>query len=110
MGVSSPTDYMNSVAVSIPFEFVGNYGWLIGALSFAALGALWSLLCGLLLSVPRLADHPLSPYFVVLALSFELPFGSFLASLRDLAFPRTWSWPAFRWPCGAISESIVMFP
>lgn len=37
---------MNSIAISIPFEFVGNYGWFAGFLSFGLIGVFWSLLSG----------------------------------------------------------------
>jgi hypothetical protein len=85
IGVVTPDNFITSVAVSIPFEFVGNYGWLVGVGSFALIGFVWALLCGWLLSPQRLAMHPLSPWLVFLAFGMEAPLASFLATFRDLA-------------------------
>lgn len=85
IGVVPPNNYITSVAVSIPFEFMGNYGWLAGVGSFAFIGFFWALFCGWLLSPGRLANHPLAPWLVTLAFRMESPLGSFLTTFRDLA-------------------------
>jgi hypothetical protein len=87
IGVSSPDDYLNNVAVSIPFEFLGNYGWLAGVFSFPLIGFFWALLCGWLLSAHRISDHPLSPFMTAMAMGMEQSLGAYLAGLRDLAIP-----------------------
>ena len=87
VGITSSGDYFNSIAISLPFEVVGNYGWLGGILSFPIIGLLWALLCGYLLSVPRISNHPFTPYMIFVAVTMELPIGSFLVSLRNLVVP-----------------------
>lgn len=87
IGVSNRSDFLNSIAISIPFEFVGNYGWLAGVLSFGLIGFLWSLLVIWMLSPTRLANHPLSPFLTFFTMSMESPLGSFLAGLRGLLIP-----------------------
>lgn len=87
IGVSGRYDYLNNIAISIPFEFVGNYGWMAGVLSFGMLGVLWALACGWLLSPARLSSHPLTPMLVLLTLRMESPLGSFLGALRGLLIP-----------------------
>jgi len=86
-GIASSGDYYFNIAVSIPFEFVGNYGLLSGILSFPIIGFLWALICGYLLSVPRISSHPLTPYMIYVALTMESPIGTFLAGLRNLMIP-----------------------
>jgi hypothetical protein len=87
IGIASPDNYFLNIAVSIPFEFVGNYGWLSGILSFPIIGFLWALVCGYLLSVPRISNHPFTPYMIFMAVTMESPIGFFLASLRNLMIP-----------------------
>lgn len=79
--------YVHSIAITIPFEFVGNYGYLVGVLSFAVLGCFWTALNCWLLTVPRLATHPLAPLLVMKALSIEAPVAHFLAGFRDMPIP-----------------------
>ncbi len=86
-GITSPQDYINSVAISIPFELVGNFGWWAGVLFFPLFGLLWTFICGWLLSASRISDHPLSPMFVIMTMGVEQPLGSFLASVRNLVMP-----------------------
>lgn len=86
-GISTEDNYDFNIALTIPFEIVGNYGWIAGILSFPLLGFIWSFICSVLLSAKRISNHPLSPYFCFLALTFESPFGNVLAQFRDLIFP-----------------------
>ncbi len=87
IGISTPDNYDYNISLSIPFEVVGNYGSVAGVGSFALIGLFWALLCGWLLSPERLSSHPLSPYFVSVALIVESPLGNVLAIVRDLFFP-----------------------
>jgi len=84
LGAISPDDYMTNMGVSIPFEFVGNYGYIAGILSFGLIGVLWSLFCVWLLSEGRLATHPLAPLCIIYSLGLESGVGQFLGKLRDL--------------------------
>ena len=78
---------ISNVSITLPFEFVGNYGWTAGVLSFVFIGILWASFCGWLLSVPRLSNHPLAPFLIALTLYVEAPLGHFLSNLRDLFIP-----------------------
>ncbi|RII27773.1 MAG: hypothetical protein CXR31_05980 [Geobacter sp.] len=84
LGVSDPDNYINNIGVSIPFEFVGNYGHLAGVLSFGLIGILWTLFCVWLLSENRLATHPLTPLCIIFSLGMEASIGQFLVRFRDL--------------------------
>lgn len=86
IGAMAASDEVTNLSLPIPFEFVGNYGWFAGVLSFGVLGVFWSLWCGLLLSVDRLSDHPLTPMMVLTTLGMEAAMGHFLASLRAFLF------------------------
>ena len=87
IGVSGQYDALNSVAISIPFEIVGNFGWCAGVLSFGVIGVLWSVLCGWLLSPGRLSNHPLTAFLTVSTMGLEAPLGHYMAGLRDLLIP-----------------------
>jgi hypothetical protein len=87
IGVSGRDDTLNNVAISIPFEFVGNYGWCAGIVSFALIGVFWAMLCGWLLSPARLSNHPLTPFLALSTMAMEGAFGHFLAGLRQLIIP-----------------------
>ncbi|MCM3878417.1 MAG: hypothetical protein NEA02_18610 [Thermoanaerobaculia bacterium] len=82
---SMAKEYVNSIALTVPVEFAANYGWIGGLLAFTVLGALWGALSGIFLG-PSPSRHPLSPYFVILSMSLEMPLGGFLAVLRNLVF------------------------
>jgi len=87
IGISTPENYDYNVGVSIPFEFVGNFGLLAGVLSFPLIGLFWALLCGWLLSASRISSHPFSPLLCFVAITMESAFGSFLAVLRGYIIP-----------------------
>jgi len=87
LGIISPRDFITNIGVSLPFEIVGNFGWLAGIISFGIFGAFWALFCSLILSSSRLSTHPLTPMMVVLAVGWEQAIGHFLANLRDLIIP-----------------------
>jgi hypothetical protein len=87
LGVSERFDYLNNIAISIPFEFVGNYGWLGGVLSFGMIAIFWSLLNCWLLTPEHLSDHPLTPFMATFTLLMEAPLGHFLAQVRGLIIP-----------------------
>lgn len=89
LGLTNPSDFLNSIAVSMPFEFLGNYGWFAGVLSFGVIGIFWSLIVGLLVSPDKLSTHPLAPWLVGLSFSLEQALGSYLAHFRDLVIPLT---------------------
>jgi hypothetical protein len=86
IGLSGVDNFINNVPVSIPFEMVGNFGWVAGLLTFPLLGAAWAFWCGWLLSPARISTHPLAPFFVVSTLNFERDLGSFLNLHRDMLF------------------------
>jgi hypothetical protein len=86
-GITVEDNYDLNISVSIPFEFVGNFGWMAGIITFPFIGFAWAKICGLLLSPQRLSDHPLAPFFVYLTITFESAFGNVLAEFRDLIFP-----------------------
>jgi hypothetical protein len=85
--VSENSVYISNSAISIPFEFVGNYGWCAGILAFGLLGVTWSLWCGWLLSPARLSNHPLAPWLMLSALGMEQSFGGYLGMFRMLIIP-----------------------
>lgn len=86
-GISTPENYDLSIALSIPFEFVGNFGFLPGVLTFPLIGLFWALICGWLLSSSRISNHPFSPLLCSVAFTMESAFGTFLAGLRGYAIP-----------------------
>ncbi len=102
IGVSNRYDSLNSIAITIPFEFVGNYGWLAGVLSFGLIGFLWPLLVIWMLSPARLANHPLSPFLTLITMSMESPLGSFLGGLRELLIPLFFSYILYKFLRGRI--------
>ena len=75
----------HSVAISLPFEVVGNFGIIVGVLSFGAIGVVWAAICVGILTANRLATHPLSPYMSISVVAMEGAFGHYLAGLRDFA-------------------------
>jgi len=79
-----PDNYDYNIGVSIPFEFVGNYGYLAGILAFGIIGVIWTLFCVWLLSEDRLATHPLAPLCIIFSLGMEASIGQFLFRFRDL--------------------------
>jgi hypothetical protein len=94
LGVDSVTardnndvSYISNSAISIPFEFVGNYGWCAGILAFGLLGVTWSLWCGWLLSPARLSNHPLTPWLVLSAMVMEQSLGNYFGMFRMLIIP-----------------------
>jgi len=87
IGRTNRNDTLNSAAVSIPFELVGNYGWAAGVLSFGLIGVFWTLLCCWLLSPARLSNHPLTPFLALSTLGMEGALGHYLAGLRGLIIP-----------------------
>ena len=86
-GVTHRSDTLTNIGVSIPFEFVGNYGWGAGILAFGLIGVFWSILSAWLLSPARLSDHPLAPFMALAAMGIEGAFGHYLAYLRGLIIP-----------------------
>jgi hypothetical protein len=87
IGVCDRNEALNSIAVSIPFEFVGNFGWSIGILSFGLIGFVWTVFVVWMLSPGRLSTHPLTPFLALLTIALEEPFGNYIAGLRDLVIP-----------------------
>ncbi len=86
LGLSSADTEDHNMAITIPFDFVGNHGWFGGVLWFGGLGVFGSIWWGWLLSVDRLSDHPLTPMMVFSTLRMEAPLGSFLGGLRGFLF------------------------
>ncbi len=76
-----------NIAISVPFEFVGDYGWLAGVASFALIGLTWPAFICFVLTPTRLSTHPLMPYFLSVLLVFEQGAGQFLNSAKVLIFP-----------------------
>jgi hypothetical protein len=92
LGVSSLEDDKNNIAISIPFEIVGNYGFAAGVLSFGVIGVAWTLFVCLLLSEARLATHPLMPFSVLILLTFESSAGQFINGIKDLPITLAAAW------------------
>lgn len=76
-----------NVAISVPFEFVGDYGWMAGVASFVLIGLIWPAFVCLVLTPTRLSTHPLMPYLLSLLLVFEQGAGQFINSAKILVFP-----------------------
>jgi hypothetical protein len=87
IGATKRDDMLTNLAVSIPFEFVGNYGIAAGISSFGFIGFFWSLFVGWMLSPARLANHPLAPLMTMSAMALESPFGHYLVWLRGFIIP-----------------------
>lgn len=87
IGVSGRDDTLNSIALSIPFEFVGNYGIVAGILSFGLIEFFWTLFIVWMLSPARLSNHPLTPLLALSTMWMEQPLGHYLAGLRGLIIP-----------------------
>lgn len=83
--VGNDENTFHSVAISLPFEVVGNFGIVAGVLSFGAIGVVWAAICVGILTANRLATHPLSPYMSIGVVAMEGAFGHYLAGLRELA-------------------------
>ncbi len=76
-----------NIAISVPFQFVGDYGWLAGVASFALIGLAWPTFVCFVLTPGRLSTHPLMPYLLSLLLAFEQGAGQFVNSAKVLVFP-----------------------
>jgi hypothetical protein len=74
-----------NIAITIPFEVVGNFGWFAGILSFAAIGTVWAAFIAWALTVDRMTTHPLTPYMIALAMIMEQSVGQALNALKMLA-------------------------
>jgi hypothetical protein len=84
LGVSGAADYFNNVAITIPFEIVGNYGWLAGWFSFAVIGVVWASFVAFVLTVPRMTTHPLTPYLIAFVMAVESSVGQFGNAIKML--------------------------
>jgi hypothetical protein len=87
LNVSKANNNLNNIAITIPFEIVGNYGFLAGIGSFAVIGMLWAAFTSFLLTPSRLGTHPLAPYFVGLLIAMESSVGQFLNVVKLLSIP-----------------------
>lgn len=83
LGMASSTDFITNVGIGVPYELVGNFGWIVGVAGFSLVGFFWSALCSWLLTPGRLSDHPLTPLFVMWTFAFEQSIGNYLAGFRD---------------------------
>jgi hypothetical protein len=84
LAVPSYQSEMHNVSISVPFEIVGNYGWVAGVLSFAFIGAAWTALTVWMLSRERLATHPLMPWLIGIIMTIEGSVGTFVNGNKDL--------------------------
>jgi hypothetical protein len=87
LGTVEASNYIQNVAITIPFEVVGNYGWLAGWLSFAVIGVVWASFVAFVLTVPRMTTHPLTPYLIALVMALEGSVGQFGNRLKTLLIP-----------------------
>jgi hypothetical protein len=92
LGESSAEDTKNNIAITIPFEIVGNYGFFAGVLSFGVIAVFWTLFVCLLLSEARLATHPLMPLLVAILMAMESSVGQFINSIKDLPVSLMAAW------------------
>ena len=92
IGIAPQTDRQTNAGITVPFEFVGNFGFAAGLASFYAIGVIWTSLMLYILGKGRMALHPLSPYFVGVALHIEASAGQFIGAYKDLgiAFGALW--------------------
>jgi hypothetical protein len=102
IGISGIDDTLTNIGSTIPFEFVGNFGWCAGILSFGLIGVFWPLLCSWLLSPARLSNHPLTPFLVVSSMGMESALGHYLVGLRGLIIPLLLCYLIHRMLCGKI--------
>ena len=102
IGVTNREDTLNSAAVSIPFEFVGNYGWAAGVMSFGLIGLFWTLFVAWMVSPERLSSHPLTPFLSLSVMGMEGALGHFLAGLRGLLIPLFLCYIVYRFLRGRI--------
>jgi hypothetical protein len=89
LGEAESSNYVQNVAITIPFEVVGNYGWLAGLLSFAIIGVGWASFVAFVLTVPRMTTHPFTPYLVAFVMGIESSVGQFGNQLKMLLMPLT---------------------
>jgi len=87
LNLSSSRDYFTNTSIALPFEFVGNFGWLAGIVSFGCIGVFWASLTSWILSTQRLSDHPLTPWLTANVLLMESAVGHYLAYWRSMLFP-----------------------
>jgi hypothetical protein len=78
---------VTNISLTIPFEFVGNFGLLSGLLAFFGLGIFWSLVSAWVLSKARLHSHPFTPCVIMVGMGIEGAMGHWLMSLRGFLLP-----------------------
>jgi hypothetical protein len=78
-------DNTENIPITIPFEVVGNFGWLAGILSFVVIGVLWAAFVAWALTVERMTTHPLTPFMIGAAMIMEQSVGQALSALKVLA-------------------------
>ncbi len=95
LGEAGEGDETYNISITIPFEFVGNYGFVAGILSFGLLGFFWTAILCFLLSEQRLATHPLMPVCVTLIMTVEGSVGQMANGLKLLPIPILAAWVVF---------------
>jgi hypothetical protein len=93
--IGSDNGSNTNIAITIPFEFVGNYGYLAGVLSFGLIGLFWSAFVCFLLTEARLATHPLAPLCVAMMLPIESSAGQFINSLKPMPIVLLAAWAVY---------------
>ena len=92
LGLASPFDDQHNIAITLPFEIVGNYGYLAGVVSFFVLGVICAAAIFFFIPKQNLHNHPLAPYLVVSVLQIEGSLGSILGFCRSLIVPLLFLW------------------
>lgn len=85
LGGEGKLNYVNNIAISIPFEIAGNYGLLAAWSSFAILGMLWAGIVAFCLTPCRMTTHPLTPFFIAFVMAMESSVGQFGNQVKMLA-------------------------
>jgi hypothetical protein len=93
LGLIGAENQVHNISITMPFEFVGNYGMASGVVGFALLGLIFGVVVSLLLPQSKLSDSCLNGVVVMMAIqSSEVPLGHLIAQIRDSIISYTLIW------------------
>jgi hypothetical protein len=84
LGIAVGFQALTNICITLPFEFVGNFGYVSGVLAFALIGVVWAAFAVSLLTGKRLETHPLVPFFVLTTFNIQASLSQYLVTFRDL--------------------------
>lgn len=87
-----------NIAITMPFEVVGNFGWCAGILSFVVIGLVWTPFVAWALTIDRLTTHPLTPFMIGVAMIMEQSIGQAMNALKILVLILILLWFIVRTP------------